>query len=356
MALLSEKIQNIIIEKIQNKELLLGDKVPPVREISKKFNVSYVTAAKAIKMLGKLGYIESMPGRGTFVSRPEFLKDASLSAKRRVLKKVYFLFSDRSAGNESYQMEIFAGVASKMQDNGIRIELKLQYDEKWKNSILKEKDIGIILADGSDDIQEDLIKHNIPTVVIDSKSEYITASICPNYIEGSEEIVNYLLSKGHKKIIFVDAYTSSSIHLYDHFAGYQKAMLNKDLPVLTPVKWHYLKAKDEIYNIIKEIKDRKPNAPTALFAGNDRMASEIIQTALDAGLNIPADLSIVGFGDMFSPNTQEFKITTMGYDKKNLGIESVTLLLKISKAGSNIATRISNPMFLKEGKTVRKIN
>jgi LacI family transcriptional regulator len=40
-----------------------------------------------------------------------------------------------------------------------------------------------------------------------------------------------------------------------------------------------------------------PNRPTAIFAGNDEMAAGVYRAARDAGLDIPGDLSVVGFDD-----------------------------------------------------------
>jgi LacI family transcriptional regulator, galactose operon repressor len=40
-----------------------------------------------------------------------------------------------------------------------------------------------------------------------------------------------------------------------------------------------------------------PHRPTAVYAGNDRMAAALINAAIQSGLSVPRDLSVVGFDD-----------------------------------------------------------
>ena len=43
---------------------------------------------------------------------------------------------------------------------------------------------------------------------------------------------------------------------------------------------------------------RRPDRPTAIFAGNDLQALGVYQAAREARLHIPEDLSVVGFDDL----------------------------------------------------------
>jgi LacI family transcriptional regulator len=42
---------------------------------------------------------------------------------------------------------------------------------------------------------------------------------------------------------------------------------------------------------------RRPDRPTAIFAGNDEMASGVYGAAHELGIRIPDDLSLIGFDD-----------------------------------------------------------
>lgn len=64
------KIQNFILEKIQNGEFQTGNKIPSEQELSQMFSVSRVTANRAINELSIIGVVSRIKGKGTFVCEP----------------------------------------------------------------------------------------------------------------------------------------------------------------------------------------------------------------------------------------------------------------------------------------------
>lgn len=54
-----------------------------------------------------------------------------------------------------------------------------------------------------------------------------------------------------------------------------------------------------------------PEPPTAIFAGNDEMAAGALAAAVETGLRVPADLSIVGFGGLVVSEQTWPRITTV---------------------------------------------
>lgn len=68
-------IKNYILNEIKNENLQIGDKIPSENELSKKFNVSRVTANVAIKELVILGIVERIQGKGSFVREKEIVEE-----------------------------------------------------------------------------------------------------------------------------------------------------------------------------------------------------------------------------------------------------------------------------------------
>lgn len=62
------QIQEYFLDSISRGDLKPGDPLPSVKEICETFDVSHITVTKALSKLINQGYLESIQGKGTFVS------------------------------------------------------------------------------------------------------------------------------------------------------------------------------------------------------------------------------------------------------------------------------------------------
>ena len=109
------------------------------------------------------------------------------------------------------------------------------------------------------------------------------------------EMTNYLLGLGHRRIGFVKghpSHTSSTQRALGFEAALHDASFKVEKPVIAQGYYSYrsgLEAGDRL------LSGRK--IPTAIFASNDDMASGVMAVAHRKGLDVPRDLSVVGFDD-----------------------------------------------------------
>ena len=80
----------------------------------------------------------------------------------------------------------------------------------------------------------------------------------------------------------------------------------------------------------RELLSRKTR-PTAIFAGNDEMAIGVYQAARDAGLDVPFDLSIVGFDDAPMSSRIWPTLTTVKLPIRDMGRMAAEKLLAKSR-------------------------
>ena len=70
-----KQIEDYIKQEISRKNLQIGDQIMTEEQLCQRFNFSRMTINKALNHLSTLGYIERIPGRGSFVTAPHIQKE-----------------------------------------------------------------------------------------------------------------------------------------------------------------------------------------------------------------------------------------------------------------------------------------
>ncbi|MBN1038612.1 GntR family transcriptional regulator [Clostridium botulinum] len=108
---LYEQIQNQIKTQILNGLVTAGEPLPSIRALAKELKVSIITTKRAYEELEKENFIETVVGKGTFVSgiNSERLKEAAISEIENSLEQV--IVSAKSIGLTLDQcIEIFKSI------------------------------------------------------------------------------------------------------------------------------------------------------------------------------------------------------------------------------------------------------
>ncbi len=95
---LYEQIETQIKNQILSGNIKSGDPLPSIRSLAKELKVSIITTKRAYEELEKEGFIETVVGKGTFVSgaNSERLKEAAMAEMESRLEEV--IISAKSLG------------------------------------------------------------------------------------------------------------------------------------------------------------------------------------------------------------------------------------------------------------------
>jgi LacI family transcriptional regulator len=77
----------------------------------------------------------------------------------------------------------------------------------------------------------------------------------------------------------------------------------------------------------------RPERPTAIVAQNDNTAYAVMQAAVDCGLRVPQDLSVIGFDDIASSADTHPPLTTVRQPFPEMGMAAAKMLLEAIDAG-----------------------
>lgn len=156
----------------------------------------------------------------------------------------------------------------------------------------------------------------------------------------AQQLTEHLIGQGHRRIGVISAEPRPSA-FDERLAGYRAALATHGLPYdESLLAWGDMTI-DSGYAVAPKLLDR-PDRPTAIFALNDRMALGLSRWALDHTVQIPADVSIVGFDDIPMAALNTPSLTTIRQPAVMLGQEATHMLFQLLD-GEPVSTETQVP-------------
>lgn len=159
-------------------------------------------------------------------------------------------------------------------------------------------------------------------------------SVVPDYARGVELAIAHLVKLGHRHIAAVaehyfqpDAYNTRQL-----LEGLRSAMAAHRLPFAeSEVLYKTVSGPEKVSSVMPRLLARKPR-PTAVFCFDDWTAKCMYQAAAEAGLRVPADLSIVGFNDDRTAAYMVPPLTTVHLPTHEMGRRGAEELERLSQS------------------------
>jgi len=141
----------------------------------------------------------------------------------------------------------------------------------------------------------------------------------------AREMTQHLLDLGHRRIGLIKGHPNH-IASHERERGFRAAMDAAGLPVSqAPVEQGYFTFRSGL--VAAERLLSRDEAPTAIFASNDDMAAAAVSVAHRRGLDVPRDVSIVGFDDTSPATTVWPELTTVKQPVAEMAEAALELLL-----------------------------
>jgi len=236
-----------------------------------------------------------------------------------------------------YFSKVMKGVFDTCTDRGYTVllgssELSPDKENQCVETFIAQRVDGLILSPlQGDDINfaylSDLIREKYPLVTLDVVKNYQTNVVEVNNTEGAYQAVSYLISQGHSRIAFF-AGPSHSTHSEDRLEGYRRACRDHQIPVrpdmIFQVGSDYLNG----YGVGKKIFNSRENSPSAVFCYNDLVAIGLINGLLEMGIEVPGDVSVIGFDNIVFSDSLKIPLTTVDTSTYLIGEKAADLLIK----------------------------
>jgi LacI family transcriptional regulator len=180
-----------------------------------------------------------------------------------------------------------------------------------------------------------------PVVLVDAESADPTvSSVVPDEVAGAMTAVGELLGKGHRRIAFItnaDPTLAATGRLEGYRIVLEQAGIGVD-PSLTVAVTDI--GPEGGYRAARQLLEL-PERPTGMFCFRDLMAMGVYRAALEAGLDIPRDLSVVGFDDMELVASGLFPgLTSVALPHYEMGSWGVRQLLALMEPANGKAKQV----------------
>jgi DNA-binding LacI/PurR family transcriptional regulator len=286
------------------------------RALNNGYGVNDETRKHVIEVATRLNYRTNKVARGLVTGRSQ-----TIGLVVSDIRNPFFAEVARGAEDAAHR----AGRDLVLCNSDLKAEKQMGYFD----SLLAKRVDGIVMnsvAALSRAQQDQLWAAGVPIVLLNRSSVYRRfSSVLGDNLQGGEIAGNYLIDLGHTKVGHI---TGPRAHgnLTDRAKGFLKAFHDRGLPEPEVIYGEHTFAGG--YESAKQLlgPDRRI---TAIFAGNDVLAFGCIRAAIEKGIRIPDDVSIIGFDNVEISQITNPPLTTIDQPKYEIGKAAIEMLLNM---------------------------
>ena len=321
-----------------------------IKDIAARLGVSAATVSRA---LGNTNIVAE-PTRSRIRDLAQQLNyRPNVNARNlRTRKSKSILMVVRDIGNPFY-LEILKGVESTARAAGYSVlmgntENDPALESEYFNMLKDGHADGMILMTGKlpeQNHQQTTIPSTLPVVVA---LEIIEHSSLPHVQidnqAAAKDAVQHLIGLGHTRIAHISGPTPEIMSLHRR-SGYRQAMQEARLEILNGYEQRGEFTLSSGGVACQSLVDlRVP--PTAIFVANDEMAFGAINVLRQRGMDVPTDVSVIGFDNLFFGQAFYPPLTTVSQPRNLIGRQAMAMLLELLSGNTLTQTRVILPTHL----------
>jgi len=302
-----------------------------IKDIAREAEVSHSTVSRALngsqlisqdttnrvrRIASRLGYLPSAAART--------LKTNRSGALGVIIRNV----------DDPFFSEILQGIEEIAQSHGYSLFMAAsgqdhQVEKDIVLAMVERRVDGVIICSTqvSAEQSRQLNSFGVPIVVVNNQAaEIYRHSIYHDDLDGSRRITRHLLSQGHRRIAYLGN-AGAGRSTQDRRRGCLEEL--EAAGIAPPPGYIHETAGGRPENGIASLQHflALPERPTALVCYNDMIALGVLQGLAGKGLQVPADISITGFDNIFFSAYTNPPLTTFDQPKRFIGAEAARLVL-----------------------------
>ena len=300
---------------------------PKLEDVAKRANVSKTTVSR---VLNNRGYLSQKTIDNVYKAIEELNYQPNVVARQLFQKKTNIVGLLFPTVANPFFSELVEALEKKLYEIGYKVLIGNSMNNKEKetnylNQLLSDQVDGLIVGTHNQGIQEYKYQ-NLPIVAIDRVMNEDIPVVESDNSNGGKLATKLLIAQGAKNIIHTNGPIDLQTPANRRRLAYEDTMKAYQLiprTVTLDFNISYVKKKQIFFQMFEDY----PKID-GIFASNDIDAALILQVAKEKGLNVPADLLVVGYDGTLMTRSILPDLTTVIQPINDIADTAVAILMK----------------------------
>lgn len=246
----------------------------------------------------------------------------------------------------SFFSEVTEGILDSASEHGYTTLLcvsnwNVDEEKKYLQTLQEKRVDGIILKPANDFDNKHLEQITVPYIILEGwKGDENCSHVKVDNQKGAYIGTKYLLERGYKHIAFAGGKKGSYSNA-QRIKGYKAALEEQGILIDDQIILYNDFTVQGGYEMAEQILNSGKRVD-AIFAGNDTIALGVLDYASSNGYNIPEDLGVIGYDDIFYSELPQIQLTTIYHPKHTLGKYAMdTLFQELCKEKEQVVKTIT---------------
>lgn len=303
-----------------------------IYDVAAAAHVSTATASKALNDTGRMS-VETRERIRRVAQELGFRPNALARSLTRKRSFTVGLLTDDTYGR--FTLPVMAGISEGLIDHGVSVFLCTVEDNpdlaKIHVDALLDKQIDGIIATGKridKPLAVDLSHLSVPVVYALTAGPADSVTLVPDDLQGALQAVEHLIAQGRRRIAHVTGPESFRV-VQERALAYTQALdaagLAAARPGIMPGSWSERWGHEAVASLWSG-----EERPDGIFCGNDQIARGVVDALRERGIDVPRDVSVVGFDnwEIVAEQTRP-PLTTVDMNLKELGRQAGLALVRL---------------------------
>ena len=318
---LYQRIVDDIRKRIDDGEFAPGEQLLTIAQMCTMYDVSRITADRALQELKNLDLVETFRGRGAFVRGVPRI-DLSEQKETRV-SRIIVLWSGHPFVDKGFASRIWSGIVEGAERHGL--PLNMEYIPASMTDVRKlpftpSRDQGIIVLGAILTLLEFSLIENpdMKSILVDAACAGAPCVLTDNH-DGMRQLLDHLTTLGHERIVLCQGF-SNSFNSTNENERRESFLRIQEARGASPLV-HDAGSYDSLFDMLDGAE-----RPTAFLFPQDTPALYFMRLAHEKGLRIPEDFSVAGFDD-WPAAAAPAGLTTVRVNREAIGRAAIENLL-----------------------------